>query len=74
MSTPPRIEIPGALYHIAARGNRCEATDEDDGDRRLILTVLGDVVETFNWRCHAYCLMTNHYHHNAAPAPVPVLS
>jgi len=24
--------------------------------------VLGDVCDRFNWRCHAYCEMTNHYH------------
>jgi REP element-mobilizing transposase RayT len=23
---------------------------------------LGDVCERFNWVCHAYCLMSNHYH------------
>jgi len=62
MSRPLRIEFPGALYHVTARGNRREAIYEDDGDRRLFLTVLGGVVENFNWLCHAYCLMTNHYH------------
>lgn len=62
MSRPLRIEFPGALYHVTARGNRREAIYEDDGDRRLFLEVLGEVVENFNWLCHAYCLMTNHYH------------
>jgi len=28
----------------------------------LFLAILGDVVRRFNWRCQAYCLMTNHYH------------
>ena len=62
MSRPLRIEFPGAVYHVTARGNRGAAIYEDDADRRLFLTVLGDVVENFNWRCHAYCLMTDHYH------------
>ncbi len=62
MSRPLRIEFPGAVYHVTARGNRREAICEDDTDRRLFLTVLGDVVENFNWLCHAYCLMTDHYH------------
>ncbi len=62
MSRPLRIEFPGALYHVTARGNRCEAIYEDDGDRRLFLEVLGEVVKNFNWLCHAYCLMTDHYH------------
>jgi putative transposase len=28
----------------------------------LFLSVLGQVCERFNWECHSYCLMTNHYH------------
>jgi REP element-mobilizing transposase RayT len=26
------------------------------------LRFLGDVVARYGWICHAYCLMTNHYH------------
>jgi REP element-mobilizing transposase RayT len=62
MARPLRIEFPGAHYHVTARGNRRQAIYEDDADRRLFLDVLGDVFEAFDWRCHAYCLMTNHYH------------
>jgi putative transposase len=25
------------------------------------LNILGEVVSRFRWRCHAYCLMGNHY-------------
>ena len=35
---------------------------EDDNARTLFCTVLGRVVKSFNWICHAYCLMSNHYH------------
>ena len=31
-------------------------------DRERFLGVLAEVVGTFNWVCHAYCLMGNHYH------------
>jgi len=62
MSRPLRIEFPGALYHVTARGNRGDAIFDDDANPRLFLTVLGGVVETFNWRCLAYCLMSDHYH------------
>jgi REP element-mobilizing transposase RayT len=47
---------------VTARGDRREAIYEDDADREQFLAVLGDVVGGFNWRCHAYCLMSNHYH------------
>lgn len=62
MARPIRIEFSGALYHVTARGDRREAIYEDDEDRKVFLEVLGRVVTDFNWICHAYCLMTNHYH------------
>jgi REP element-mobilizing transposase RayT len=31
-------------------------------DRAAWLDLFGLVCERFNWVCHAYCLMTNHYH------------
>jgi putative transposase len=57
-----RIEYPGALYHLTSRGDRQEAIFEDDQDRTAFLNVLSEVVTRFGWRCHAYCLMGNHYH------------
>lgn len=62
MSRPLRIELAGGLYHVTSRGDRCEAIYRDDQDRREWLTLLGEVCRRFNWRCHAYCEMTNHYH------------
>lgn len=62
MARPIRIEFAGALYHVTSRGDRREAIFEDDDDRERFLAVLGEVVADFNWVCHAYCLMTNHYH------------
>jgi len=62
MTRPLRIEFPGALYHLTARGNARAAIFLDDLDRREFLSILGDVVERYHWICHAYCLMGNHYH------------
>ena len=62
MARPLRIELAGGLYHVTSRGDRREAIYLDDGDRRGWLDLLGEVCERFNWRCHAYCQMTNHYH------------
>jgi putative transposase len=62
MSRPLRIEYAGALYHITSRGDRQEDIYEEDANRRLFLSVLGDVCLSCNWVCHAYCLMSNHYH------------
>ena len=62
MSRPLRIEYEGALYHVSSRGDRREPIYEDDADRERFLSTLDDVIEQRNWLCHAYCLMTNHYH------------
>jgi REP element-mobilizing transposase RayT len=62
MARPLRIEFPGALYHVTSRGNAREAIFHGDPDRRAFLDVLADVIEVCDWSCHAYCLMTNHYH------------
>ena len=62
MARPLRIEFAGALYHLTARGNGRQSIYLDADDRELFLSVLGQVCEHFNWVCHAYCLMGNHYH------------
>jgi len=62
MARPLRIEFPGALYHVTARGDRQEPIYEDDNDRKVFLDLLGKVIVEWNWICHVYCLMGNHYH------------
>ena len=62
MARPLRLEFPGALYHITSRGDRQEDIFEDDSDRKAFLSGLESVCESYNWICHAYCLMSNHYH------------
>jgi putative transposase len=59
---PPRICFPGALYHVTARGNDRAAVVRDNTDRRALLGLLAEVIRNLRWRCHAYCLMDNHYH------------
>lgn len=62
MARPLRIEYPGAMYHVTSRGNARAAIFENDADRFLFLSILSRTVKRFNWLCHAYCLMDNHYH------------
>ncbi len=62
MARPLRIQLPGALYHITSRGNARAPIFLADPDRHAFFDVLEGVVERYNWICHAYCLMTNHYH------------
>ena len=62
MSRPLRLEYAGALYHVTSRGDRREDIYDNDADREAFLAILTDVCATYNWVCHAYCLMSNHYH------------
>jgi REP element-mobilizing transposase RayT len=62
MARPLRIEYPGAVYHVTARGNARQPIFRDDQDRERFLGTLDHVMARYGWRCHAYCLMTNHYH------------
>ncbi len=62
MARPLRIQFEDAVYHITSRGNAGQGIFLDDQDRRVLLATLGEVVERCGWICHAYCLMSNHYH------------
>ena len=62
MARPLRIEYPGAVYHVTSRGNARLPIFDSDKDRRSFLNILEEVVKRFNWFCHAFCLMDNHYH------------
>lgn len=73
MARPLRLEFPGALYHLTARGNARAPIYQDDHDRREFLDLLGSVCDRWNWRVHAYCLMGNHYH-LVVETPEPTLS
>jgi len=62
MARPLRIQYDGAVYHVTSRGNARKAIFQDDKDRELFLGTLYRVNKRYNWLCHAYCLMNNHYH------------
>ena len=62
MARPLRIEYPGAVYHVMARGNHGQEIFKDDRDRHCFLETLGEACEKTGWTIHAYVLMGNHYH------------
>lgn len=62
MPRPPRIEFPGALFHVTARGNERRALFRDDVDREEYLGRLAFYREKFRFRLLSYCLMGNHVH------------
>ena len=62
MARQLRLELPGGLYHVTSGGDRREAIYLNDTDRQRWLSLLGEVCVRYNWLCHAYCLMDNHFH------------
>jgi REP element-mobilizing transposase RayT len=57
-----RIEVPGGLYHVIARGNERKAVYRDDHDRTRYLDRLAHYREKFGFQLLAYCSMDNHVH------------
>jgi putative transposase len=62
MPRPLRIQFPGAVYHVMNRGDGRQAIFADATDARRFLGLLEEIAAPLDWRFHAYCLMTNHYH------------
>ncbi len=55
--------LPGASFLcVTSRGDRREDIFLTDADRKAWLAQLEQVRKRFNWRCHAWCQMSNHYH------------
>jgi putative transposase len=62
MARPLRVCPPGAVVHVIVRGNEQGPIVQDDHDRHTFLAILARAVERYQWLCHTYCLMDNHYH------------
>ena len=62
-----RIQTPGLIRHVMARGNGRMRLFHDDVDYRWFIYLLGDVLETFEVDCWNYCAMPNHYHATLVP-------
>jgi putative transposase len=62
MPRRPRFQAPDAIYHVTSRGTEGRAVFVDLLDRKRFLGVLADVVQHHEWKCGAWCLMTNHFH------------
>jgi len=62
MVRPLRLNIENGLYHVTSRGNEKKKIYDTPGDKEAFLGILSKVVKRYGWLCHAYCLMSNHYH------------
>jgi putative transposase len=63
MPRRPRNALPASgIYHVTARGTGRIPIYRDDEDRASFVLLLLRTIRRFSWKCHVYCLMTNHYH------------
>jgi REP element-mobilizing transposase RayT len=62
MARPLRLEYPGAVWHLTARGNERKRIFRSAPDYLRFLELLGEAARRYNWIVYAYVLMTNHTH------------
>jgi len=73
MPRPQRIDIAGAIHHIAALAVQGEHVFKEPADRRRLLAHLETIVDCYEWNCGSYCLMGTHFH-LIVHTPEPTLS
>jgi len=72
MPRKSRIDAPGALHHIVARGiERCKIF-RDDTDRNNFLDRLGGIIEETKTSCFGWALIPNHFHLLLRTGAVPI--
>lgn len=62
MPRKPRIEYPGAHYHVMGRANEGRVIFPTDYEHTQFLKALGEACQAFHLQLRAYVLMPNHYH------------
>jgi|CXWL01.1.fsa_nt_gi REP element-mobilizing transposase RayT len=62
MARKPRIDFPGAFFHVIVRGNRRATIFHEEADYLAYLDRLERYRQRDDVTVHAYVLMTNHVH------------
>ncbi len=74
MPRQARIDAPGALHHIIARGIGRKKIFNDDIDRQFFIDRFGMIIEQIRTQCLAWALMPNHFHLLLKSGTTPVSS
>jgi len=72
MARPPRIEFPGAFYHVIVRGNQRQNIFLDEQDKREFLNRVQRYKKELGFVLYAYVLMSNHLHLLIETPEVPI--
>ncbi len=72
MPRQPRLDVPGLVHHVMARGIEGREIFRDDRDRETFLERLGEVATAAGARVYAWCLLPNHFHLLVRPEDRPL--
>lgn len=72
MPRKSRIDAPGALHHITARGIEGCSIFKDNTDHSNFLDRFGGIIKETNTICFAWALMPNHSHLLLRTGDVPI--
>jgi REP element-mobilizing transposase RayT len=72
MARKPRVEYPGAFYHVICRGNHRQVIFRGDADRTFYLERLEKYRQRYGLTVYAYVLMSNHVHLLMEPGKLPL--
>lgn len=62
MPRKPRVQQPGMIHHVIARGNNKENIFRSDDDKIRYLQLIDKYRERDHFKLLSYCLMDNHIH------------
>ena len=72
MPRKARIDAPGALHHIIARGIELGVIFQDRVDRDRFIQRLSDILTETATQCYAWALIPNHFHLLLKTGMIPV--
>jgi REP element-mobilizing transposase RayT len=72
MPRKSRIDAPGALHHIIARGIDRSKIFKDPADKRNFLDRLADILADTETSCYAWAVIPNHFHLLLRTGTVPI--
>jgi putative transposase len=72
MPRQPRLDAPGLLQHVMARGIERRKIFFDDIDRASFLERFAGILEETQTQCYAWALIPNHFHLLLRTGPTPV--
>jgi len=72
MPRKSRIDAPGALQHVIARGINRQRIFQDDADKSSFLDRLSGLLKDCGIQCYAWAILDNHFHLLLRSGAIPI--